>query len=114
MTYYLGCLMLSDPKTDEWFAQIVEDETPTGGFFKPAATALAIGKEAALKKVCDHLGLTETPPIAMRTEYTAHDVVQTGLLDAMKRCSYALDDLATDLAIARHYRTAGEEYEFDL
>jgi len=114
--YRLGCLMVVDAKKDQWFAQIVEEGAPARGFFKPVASGLGTGKQETLMKVCGFAGLKEPPPLAMRSERVTADVVQIGLLDAMRRCARAMDDLTTDIALARHdFETSGvDQYEFDL
>lgn len=114
--YRLGCLLCNDERKDEWFVQIVEPYEGGMFGFKVAATGMGIGKDETLKKVCGFVGLTEVPPIAMRTERTPHGVVHIGLTDAMRRCGMALDSLATDLALARHdlLTDGADQYAFDI
>jgi hypothetical protein len=103
--YRLGCLICADPRKDEWFAQIVEPWTPGMFGFRVAATAIAIGREAVLAKVCEFVGIKDVPPVAMRTATTPYDMVQTGLTAAVKRCENAVGFLVRRL---RSERQLGE------
>ncbi len=99
--FRLGCLICADPRKDEWFAQIVEPWAPGMFGFRVTATAMAIGKDAALTKVCANAGINEVPPQARYSATATYGVVQTGLTAAMKQCENAVGFLVRRLRCER-------------
>jgi hypothetical protein len=92
--YRLGCLICNDAGKDEWFAQIVEPWAPGMFGYKVTATAMGIGRDATLAKVCEFAGISEVPPKARYNERTDYGVVQLGLAAAIKRCEGEIGLLA--------------------
>lgn len=106
---YLGCLILTDARRDEWFAQIVR-KTGNGVLdFKVESSAMAPGKDEALRRVCAHAGLKETPPRALHANGTPTGAVQGGVSAALLKCEVAMRDLAGLLGAFRRLSEAVED-----
>lgn len=121
---YLGCLICADPKKDEWFAQLVSRQDGTILGYKVHCTAMEIGKEAVLRRVCDHAnihwtGIESVPPKARyvikgkEIRYTAEaemhlgvGVSPSGLTASMKDCENALERLTHHLRVTREFGEA--------
>lgn len=104
---FLGCLILANVRKDEWFAQIVRKDGEGLLGFKVEASAMAIGKDEVLRKVCDYAEIDAVPPPAVFSHTKRPvGVHHGGLTTTMLKCETAVGDLARLLGSLRRLHVA--------